>query len=136
MRLIPNAIKQKLDPKAPIFSKWVENISFWHHVILDTSTHLLADLLSMLGEEEIDLNNPEVMVKNMVSKFKVLKAKALRAGELEAKHKSEVEALRRRIADLEEAQRLDIILKTAKGKLSELVDFNRLKEIVEKLLKH
>jgi hypothetical protein len=33
---------------------------------------------------------------------------------------------------LEEAERLDVILKTARGKLCELVDFNRLKEIVEK----
>jgi hypothetical protein len=33
---------------------------------------------------------------------------------------------------LEEAERLDVVLKTAKSRLSELVDFNRLKEIVEK----
>ena len=33
---------------------------------------------------------------------------------------------------LEEAVRLDAVLKTAKSRLSELVDFNRLKEIVEK----
>ena len=33
---------------------------------------------------------------------------------------------------LEEAERLDAVLKTARGKLTELVDFNRLKEIVEK----
>jgi hypothetical protein len=100
-RLILNAIKQRLDPKAPILSKWVENISYWHHVILDTSTYLLADLLSMLGEGEIDLSNPEVMVKNMVAKFKLLKTRALKAEELEAKHRSEVEILKQRISDLE-----------------------------------
>ena len=33
---------------------------------------------------------------------------------------------------LEEAERLDVVLKTAKSRLSELVDFNKLKEIVEK----
>ena len=33
---------------------------------------------------------------------------------------------------LEEAERLDVVLKTAKSRLSELVDFNRLKEIIEK----
>jgi DNA-directed RNA polymerase subunit RPC12/RpoP len=33
---------------------------------------------------------------------------------------------------LEEAERLDTVLKTARGKLIELVDFNRLMEIVEK----
>jgi nitrate reductase NapAB chaperone NapD len=33
---------------------------------------------------------------------------------------------------LEEAERLDVVLKTTRGKLIELVDFNRLKEIVEK----
>jgi len=33
---------------------------------------------------------------------------------------------------LEEAERLDVVLKTTRGKLVELVDFNRLKEIVEK----
>jgi len=33
---------------------------------------------------------------------------------------------------LEGAERLDVVLKTAKSRLSELVDFNRLKEIIEK----
>jgi replicative DNA helicase len=33
---------------------------------------------------------------------------------------------------LEDAERLDVVLNTTRGKLVELVDFNRLKEIVEK----
>jgi hypothetical protein len=33
---------------------------------------------------------------------------------------------------LEEAERLDVVLKTAKSKFGDLVDLNRLKEIVEK----
>jgi hypothetical protein len=101
VKLIVSMIKQKLDPKAPILSKWIENISFWHHVIYSTSAHLLADLLSMLGEGEIDLSNPEVMVKNMVAKFRLLKVRALKAEEVEAKYRAELEALKQRVADLE-----------------------------------
>jgi len=33
---------------------------------------------------------------------------------------------------LEEAERLDVVLKTAKSKLGDPVDLNRLKEIIEK----
>jgi hypothetical protein len=47
-RLIVNVIRQKLDPKAPIITKWTENISWWHHLIIDTATYLLPELLSML----------------------------------------------------------------------------------------
>jgi len=34
---------------------------------------------------------------------------------------------------LEEAEKLDVVLKTARDKLIELVDFNRLKEVVGKI---
>jgi hypothetical protein len=100
-RLIMDAIRQKLDPKAPIITKWTENIAWWNHLIMDTATYLLPELLSMLRAEEIDLENPEATSKNMVSKFKAIRETARRVEELEAKYSAELEALRRRAADLE-----------------------------------
>jgi uncharacterized coiled-coil protein SlyX len=100
-RLIVNTIRQKLDPKAPIIAKWTENISWWHHVIIDTATYLLPELLSMLRAEEIDLSNPEATAKHMVSKFKAIKEKVQSVEEVEAKYAAELEVLKQRVAELE-----------------------------------
>ena len=52
-------IRQRVDSRAPILSKWVENIAWWQHVIEDTATYLLPDLLSALSPEEVNLGDPE-----------------------------------------------------------------------------
>jgi uncharacterized coiled-coil protein SlyX len=103
VKLIVSAIKQKIDPKAPIITKWTENISWWHHVILDTSTYILPELMSMLSAGEIDLENPEMTARHMVSKFKAIREKAQRVEEVEAEYKSKVEVLEQRVKALEEA---------------------------------
>jgi hypothetical protein len=101
VKLIVSTIKQRLDPKAPIITKWTENIAWWNHLIMDTATYLLPELLSLLRTEEIDLANPEMTAKNMVSKFKAVRETARRAEEVEGKYMAEIESLKRRVADLE-----------------------------------
>jgi len=100
-KLILNTIKQRLDPKAPIITKWTENIAWWNHIIIDTSTYLLPDLLAMLKSDEIDLNNPEVTTRNIVAKFRTLRETARSAEELEKKYSIEVESLKQRLSSLE-----------------------------------
>jgi hypothetical protein len=100
-KLILNTIRQRLDPKAPIITKWTENIAWWNHIIIDTSTYLLPDLLAMLRSEEIDLNNPETTTRNIIAKFKALRETARNAEELEKKYSMELEALKQRLSSLE-----------------------------------
>jgi hypothetical protein len=102
VRFIMSVVRSRLDPKAPIVTKWIEDISYWHHVIIDLGTSLLPDLLAMLADSEIDRKNPERLVENMVSKFRLLKSRAAEVGRVEAGYRARVEELERRVADLED----------------------------------
>ena len=102
VKFLLSTIKQKLDPKAPIITKWTENVSWWTHVFLDFSALTSPYILSLLTPSEIDLSNPEATVKNMVGKFEVLRKKAARADEIEAKYKGEVEHLRQALREYKE----------------------------------
>jgi regulator of replication initiation timing len=101
MKLILGTMRQRLDPKAPIITKWTENVSWWTHVFLDFSALVSPDIFSLMSENEIDLSNPEVTVKNMVQKFKSLKEKAARVNEIEAKYKIEIESLKQVLSEYE-----------------------------------
>jgi hypothetical protein len=98
VKFLLSTIKQRLDPKAPIITKWTENVSWWTHVFLDFSALVSPDIFSLMAPSEIDLSNPEVTVKNMVQKFKALKDKAARVDDIEAKLKSENEALKQTLS--------------------------------------
>jgi hypothetical protein len=101
MKFLLSTVRQRLDPKAPIITKWTENVSWWTHVFLDFSALVSPYILSLLTPSEIDLSNPEVTVKNMVGKFEALREKAVRVAEIEAKLKSENEALKRTLSEYE-----------------------------------
>jgi lipopolysaccharide biosynthesis regulator YciM len=101
MKFILSTVRQRLDPKAPIITKWTENVSWWTHVFLDFSALVSPYILSLLTPNEIDLSNPEVTVKNMVGKFEALREKATRASEIEAKLRSENEALKQILREYE-----------------------------------
>ena len=105
VKFIVNLTKQKVDPKAPLITKWTENIAWWNHIILDAATYLLPELLSMLRSEEIDLSNPETTIRNIIIRFKAVKGSAAKISEIESKYISEIEALKKRIAELEDVLR-------------------------------
>jgi hypothetical protein len=76
---IVGLIRQKIDSRAPILQKWVNDIAWWQHLINDTSARLLPDLLSMLGPDEVDLEHPERTVAAIVRHYAELKSRAREA---------------------------------------------------------
>jgi hypothetical protein len=102
VRFIMSVVRSRLDPKAPIMTKWIEDVSYWHHVIVDLGASLLPDLLALLADSEIDRRNPENLVNNMVSKFRLLKSRAAEVEKVEAGYRVRVGELERRVAELED----------------------------------
>jgi hypothetical protein len=76
---IVGLIRQKIDSRAPILQKWVNDIAWWQHLINDTSARLLPDLLSMLSPDEVDLEHPERTVAAIVRHYAELKSRAREA---------------------------------------------------------
>jgi DNA repair exonuclease SbcCD ATPase subunit len=112
VKLIVTTIRQRIDPKAPILTKWVESLSWWHHLIINLSTYLLPDLLSLLQRDEIDMTNPDVTAKRIVSKYYSIREEVAKVEEIkqqiasvEQKYSSEMEALRQKLSALEELLR-------------------------------
>jgi len=79
VRQIVGLMRQRVDSRAPILQKWVNDIAWWQHVTNDTSAKLLPDLLSMLSPGEIDLEDPEKTVDAIVRRYKELRSKAQEA---------------------------------------------------------
>jgi len=73
IKFIMDAIKQRLDPKHPIMSKWVSDVSWWTHLILDFSKLVLPDILKLLEDKDIDIHNPEATARNAAAKFRSVK---------------------------------------------------------------
>jgi len=100
-RFIMDLVKKRLDPKHPIMVKWIDNVAWWNHIILEFSKSLLPDAFRLLDEHEIDRRNPEVTAANIVKKFrafmKLAEERAEKLEEYEEKIRaleSEVERLR------------------------------------------
>jgi hypothetical protein len=98
-------MKSRLDPRAPVMTKFVEDVSWWQHLMLDFSKQAVPEVFSLMGADEVDVRNPEVTAQRMVSKLKAIKEKALRAEELEAKVKTVEEEYKAKLSALEEALR-------------------------------
>jgi hypothetical protein len=98
-------MKSRLDPRAPVMTKFVEDVSWWQHLMLDFSKQAVPEVFSLMGAEDIDVRNPEATAQKMVGKLKAIKEKALKAEELEAKAKTVEEEYKARLSALEEALR-------------------------------
>jgi len=96
-------MKSRLDPRAPVMTKFVEDVSWWQHLMLDFSKQAVPEVFSLMGAEDIDVRNPEATAQKMVSKLEAIKEKALRAEELEAKAKTVEEEYKAKLSALEEA---------------------------------
>jgi len=87
-KFLISQIRQRLDPKLPIMTKFVTDTSWWLHLRLDFTRLILPELFSLMRADEIDIENPETTARNMASKVLALKAEATRARELEDKLKA------------------------------------------------
>ncbi len=94
-------IRQKIDSRAPILQKWVEDILWWQHVMRDVNTKILPDLLARLSINEIDLENPERTAENMVKHYVELRTAAQGAEALRQKYEEEIRARDEKIRALE-----------------------------------
>jgi hypothetical protein len=112
-------IRQRVDPRAPILQRWVEDVAWWQHVTNDTTTKILPDLLSRLSVNEIDLENPERTAEAMVRHYVELRTAAQGAEALRQKYEEELKARDEKIRMLEDRLKL---LQDAYNQLKDLYD--------------
>jgi hypothetical protein len=112
-------IRSKIDSRAPILQKWVEDILWWQHVMRDVNTKILPDLLARLSINEIDLENPERTAENMVKHYVELRTAAQGSEALRQKYEEELRARDEKIKMLEERLKL---LQDAFNQLKDLYD--------------
>ena len=112
-------IRTKIDTRAPILQKWAEDILWWQHLISDTATKILPDLLARLRVEEIDLNDPEKTAEALVKHYIELRTAAQGAEALRQKYEEEIRIRDEKIKMLEDRLKL---LQDAYSQLKELYD--------------
>jgi hypothetical protein len=112
-------IRQKIDSRAPILQKWVEDILWWQHVMRDVNTKILPDLLSRLSINEIDLENPERTAENMVKHYVEMRTAAQGSEAIRQKYEEELRVRDEKIKMLEERLKL---LQDAFNQLKDLYD--------------
>ena len=98
-------IRSKIDSRAPILQKWVEDILWWQHVMRDVNTKILPDLLSRLSINEIDLENPERTAEAMVKHYVEMRTAAQSAEALRQKYEEEIRVRDEKIRALEDRLR-------------------------------
>jgi len=96
-------LKSRLDPKLPLMAKFVEDISWWQHLMLDFSKRAVPEVFSLMSAEDIDVRNPEATAEKMVSKLKAMREMATKAGEAEARIKAIEEEYKAKLSALEDA---------------------------------
>jgi hypothetical protein len=112
-------IRSKIDSRAPILQKWVEDILWWQHVMRDVNTKILPDLLARLSINEIDLENPERTAENMVKHYVELRTAAQGAEAIRQKYEEEIRVRDEKIKMLEDRLKL---LQDAYNQLKDLYD--------------
>ncbi len=98
---IMGLIRQKVDSRAPILQKWAEDILWWQHILSDTTTKILPDLLARLKVEEIDLEHPERTAEALVRHYAEMRAAAQNAEALRQKYEEEIRVRDEKIKMLE-----------------------------------
>jgi hypothetical protein len=98
-------IRTKVDSRAPILQKWAEDILWWQHILSDTTTKILPDLLARLRVEEIDLNDPEKTAEALVRHYVELRTAAQSAEALRQKYEEEIRVRDEKIRALEDRLR-------------------------------
>jgi len=91
-----------VDSRAPILQKWAEDILWWQHILSDTTTKILPDLLARLRVEEIDLEDPEKTAEALVRHYVELRTAAQGAEALRQKYEEELRARDEKIKMLED----------------------------------
>jgi len=123
-RFVMETTRQRLDPKHPIMTKWVSDVSWWTHLILDFSKIALPDVLKLLGEGEIDIHNPEATARNAVAKFKTIKQLAEERAEKILEYESKVKELEGEVRTLRgENEELRKLMRDYDEALEELRSF-------------
>jgi hypothetical protein len=102
---IMGLIRQKIDSRAPILQKWAEDILWWQHILSDTTTKILPDLLARLNVNEIDLEDPERTAEALVRHYAELRAAAQSAEALRQKYEEEIRVRDEKIKMLEDRLR-------------------------------
>jgi hypothetical protein len=94
-------IRQRVDPRAPVLQRWVEDVAWWHQVLNDTIVKLLPDLLSRLNVNEVDLEHPERTAEAIVRHYMEVRTAARNAEALRRKYEEELRAKEAKIRALE-----------------------------------
>jgi hypothetical protein len=121
VRQIASLIRQKVDRRAPILQKWVENTAFWQRVTIELGARLLPELLPMIDADDMDQGHPERTVEALVRAFK--RVKDAYAGFMAVSLMIAIEACARARPELREALRReglcpwDAFMEHAEGKV-------------------
>jgi hypothetical protein len=120
VRQIVGLIRQRVDPRAPILQKLVENTAFWQRVTIELGARLLPELLPIIDAEDMDQGHPERTVEALVRAFK--RVKDAYAGFMAVSLMIAIEACARARPELREALRRkglcpwDAFMEHAEGK--------------------
>jgi len=120
VRQIASLIRQRVDPRAPILQRWVENTAFWQRVTIELGARLLPELLPMIDADDMDQGHPERTVEALVRAFK--RVKDAYAGFMAVSLMIAIEACARARLELREALRReglcpwDAFMEHAEGK--------------------
>jgi len=121
---IMNAVRQRLDPKHPIMTKWVSDISWWTHLMLDFSKIVLPDIMRLLEAKDIDIHNPEATARNAAAKFKAIKQLAEERAEKILEYENKIKELKSELESLAmENSKLRLLMKDYDEALEKLRTF-------------
>jgi sugar-specific transcriptional regulator TrmB len=127
-------MKQRLDPKLPVMTKFVEDVSWWQHLMFDFSKMAVPEVFALMKADDIDVKNPETTAERMVNKVKELKEVARKVSELESRLKTVEGEYQARISALESENAMlkdlvkkyeDLYDKAVETALSKIEDLKR-----------
>ena len=93
-------MKNRLDPKHPLMTKWISDVGWWLHLILDFGKFAIPELM---GDDVIvDVSNPEVTAQELVRKLRRIKSSAQEVEEKLRQYDEAMKEAEARIRALEE----------------------------------
>ena len=96
-------MRNRLDPKHPIMTKMITDVSWWLHLILDFSKYAIPELMG--DDVLVDVSNPEVTAQELVRKLRRIKSSAQEVEEKLRQYDEAMKEAEARIRALEEENR-------------------------------
>jgi len=96
-------MKNRLDPKHPLMTKWISDVGWWLHLILDFGKFAIPELMG--DDVHVDVSNPETTAQELVRKLRRIKSQVQDVEERLRKYDEAMKEAEARIRALEEENR-------------------------------